>query len=716
MMDCRLGRWLRLGAVVSAGMVGAAGPVWAAEAAAAAPLTNPRSPPPAEVFFGPAQLGDVALSPSGRWLAVAVQPPGLRRGLAVYDLHGGEAPREIARFSDIDIRSFNWVGDGRLVFDLLDAQRGGREQRYYSGLFSLRRDGTDLTHHILMHWWGRALPGTRSGRKLDATHRLEHVPREQIPGAETVIVRGARTPGNPQSDWVLKRLHLATGEVQALNAAEPSNVVRWWFDSRGEPLYAMARARGLSIVYERQRDAQGAPTRDWRSLMEARYTEEPWRLHSRDTQGQLYVTLAQGPAGEDVLRRFNPRTGELEATAFVAVPGFDFSGHLVEEPALGAPTPPLGVRVLAEAETTFWLDAGMAAVQQAVDQRLPGRTNTLLCSHCRDAGRTVVVVSASDRHPGEIWLWRGTPEQPTVWRRLGVQRPAADPAHMAEVAFTRFSAHDGLQVPLWLTLPPAPATGTASTGPAPAVLLVHGGPWVRGGRWHWEPMAQFLASRGYVVLMPEFRGSTGYGEKLYRAGWRQWGRAMQDDLQTAVQWAVQRGLVDPQRVCIAGASYGGYATLMGLARHPDTYRCGVAWVPLTDLELMLREGSDDDYSDEGRSELLPLLVADRLAEGTLIQSISPVAQASRIRAPVLLAWGEKDLRTPPAHAEAMRNALRRAGNPPETVSYEGEGHGWLKKENHLDFARRLEAFLLRHLKAGAVNLDDASKSAKPPPR
>ena len=701
-MGSRLGSWLRLGAVVAAGMAWTAVPAWAADAARAAPP----SPPPAEVFFGPAQLGDVELSPSGRWLAVAVQPPGLRRGLALYDLHGGEAPREIVRFSDIDIRSFDWVGDERLVFDLLDTQRGSGDQRYYSGLFSVRRDGSEMAHHILMHWSARVYAGTRSMRRLDATHRLQHVPREQTPGAETVIVSGARVPGNPQSDWVLKRLNLATGEVQALNAAEPNDVVRWWFDNRGEPLYALARARGLSTVYERQRDAQGTPTRDWRPLMKARYTEEPWNLHSLDALGQLYVTQPQGPAGEDVLLRYDPRTGQPEAQAFAAVPGFDFIGSLLQERAPGAPTPPLGVRVLAEAEATVWLDAGMAAVQQAVDQRLPGRTNTLLCRRCRDADRTVVVSSGSDRHPGELWLWRGTPEQPSVWRRLGVQRPAADPARMAEVAFTRIKAPDGLELPLWLTLPPEPAPGKPS-GPAPAVLMVHGGPWMRGGQWEWEPMAQFLASRGYVVLAPEFRGSTGYGEKLYRAGWRQWGRAMQDDLQATVQWAVQRGLVDPKRVCIAGASYGGYATLMGLARHPDTYRCGAAWVPLTDLELFLREGSDDDYSDEGRSELLPLLVAERLAERALVESISPVAQAARIRAPVLLAWGEEDRRTPPAHAEAMRNALRRAGNPPESVSYEGEGHGWLKTDNQLDFARRLEAFLARHLKADAPALSPA---------
>lgn len=134
---------------------------------------------------------------------------------------------------------------------------------------------------------------------------------------------------------------------------------------------------------------------------------------------------------------------------------------------------------------------------------------------------------------------------------------------MATLDFERIRARDGMEIPVWLTLPPGPRDK-----PRPAVVLVHGGPWVRGRVWAWDSDSQFLASRGYVVIEPEFRGSTGYGARLYRGGLKQWGRAMQDDVADALAWAVAKGHVDPARVCIAGASYGGYATLMGLVRDP----------------------------------------------------------------------------------------------------------------------------------------------------
>jgi dipeptidyl aminopeptidase/acylaminoacyl peptidase len=234
---------------------------------------------------------------------------------------------------------------------------------------------------------------------------------------------------------------------------------------------------------------------------------------------------------------------------------------------------------------------------------------------------------------------------------------------------------------------------------------------VRGSHWGWHPLPQFLASRGYVVLEPEFRGSAGFGERHFRAGWQQWGRAMQDDLEDAVQWAVARGLVDPQRVCIAGGSYGGYAALMGLVRQAQTFRCAAAWVPLADPRWLLREGSPDDWSDEVRSELLPLLLADRQRDSALITQISPVEQAHRIRSPLFLAWGEEDERTPPEQVEALVRALRAHGHRPETVSYPGEGHQWLKTSTRTDFARRLESFLARSLAPAASGSPGASETA-----
>ena len=275
-------------------------------------------------------------------------------------------------------------------------------------------------------------------------------------------------------------------------------------------------------------------------------------------------------------------------------------------------------------------------------------------------------------------------------------RPAPD----GTLDLHRFKARDGLEIPVWITHPrPAPAAAAPDKpAPRPAVVLVHGGPWVRGNSWQWSADAQFLASRGYVVIEPEFRGSTGYGGRLYRAGLRQWGRAMQDDLADAVRWAVARGWVDGQRVCIAGASYGGYATLMGLVRDPGLYRCGVAWVAVSDPRLMFKWQSISDQSDEIRQHSYPALIGDPVTDAAMLTDIAPVTHAARIRAPLLLAHGQLDRRVPVEHAEKLRNAMAAAGHAPDWVLYPDEGHGWLKPANRFDFAQRMERFLAEHLK------------------
>jgi dipeptidyl aminopeptidase/acylaminoacyl peptidase len=271
-----------------------------------------------------------------------------------------------------------------------------------------------------------------------------------------------------------------------------------------------------------------------------------------------------------------------------------------------------------------------------------------------------------------------------------------DSRRMARLDFHRYAARDGRQIPLWIT-EPRRAEGSA---PPPAVVLVHGGPWLRGGSWHWHALPQFLASRGYVVIEPEFRGSTGYGSEHFRAGWKQWGQAMQDDVTDAVRWAVAGKRIDGKRVCIAGGSYGGYATLMGLVRDPDLYRCGAAWAAVSEPMRML-EGSwwwADDTSDEARRYSLPVLLGDPKTDAEMLKAISPLQQAARIKAPLLLVHGEADRRVPFVHAKEMREALRRNGQEPEWLTFPEEAHGWRKLENQRAFARRLESFLAQHLK------------------
>ena len=298
-----------------------------------------------------------------------------------------------------------------------------------------------------------------------------------------------------------------------------------------------------------------------------------------------------------------------------------------------------------------------------------------------------------DRDPGRPYLFQAQPaEGEKNWQSIGPVRDGIKPEQMAAVDLQRIRARDGADLPVWVTKNPD------AKGPLPAVVLVHGGPWVRGSNWAWHADAQFLASRGYVVIEPEMRGSTGYGDCHFRAGFRQFGQAMQDDVADALRWAQQRGLAS-DKACIAGASYGGYSTLMGLIKDPALYRCGVAWVALADLDLYV-SGSwwvTDDISRSGRQYTLPEMVGDPEKDAAMIAANSPVKQAARIKAPLLLAFGEDDRRVPLAHGERLRKALREAGNDPVWVTYPGEGHGFAVLKNRVDFAQRMEAFLAKNL-------------------
>ncbi len=644
---------------------------WAAPAGAVAP-------PPPEVFYRPPDIEKASLSPSGRWLAVATGTGLPRVGLAVIDLEKLQAHAMAARFGDADIDEFHWVDDDLLVFSVVDRTLGSGEQRWWPGLWVVERDGSSLRQLVSLNreWTSRDRRVARE--PLPYNHRLLHVPHD---GSGEVIVGEYVYDGTGEFRQVIaKRLDVRTGRVRSLAGGVPPNVWRWVFDPRGEPRVVVTRDRGRSAVHWR---APGADR--WQLLAESDVFDARFDPRFVDGAGTLYVATFDGPNGTEVLRRFDFKAGRPEEQPMVSAPGFDFEGHLIiERPDERA----LGVRLTTDAETTVWFHPRVAAMQDEADRRWPDRINRLSCRRCGTDDMVTLVFSFSDRDPGRYWLHDRASGQ---WHALGESRSGIRPQQMAATSFERIKARDGLEIPVWITRPPGP-------GPHPAVVLVHGGPWLRGREWSWDADAQFLASRGYVVIEPEFRGSTGYGQTLYRAGWKQWGQAMQDDLVDALQHVVGKGWVDPKRVCIAGASYGGYATLMGLARHGDAFRCGVAWVGVTDPRLMFRWSSSYDVGTEHREHSYPRLIGDPEADRAMLDANTPVLLADRIKSPVLLAYGSADRRVPLVHGERMRDALVAAGRPPEWVVYVGEGHGWLKLETRVDFARRVEAFLARHLK------------------
>ncbi len=639
------------------------------------------APPPAEAFYRNPDILGAALSPSGRWLAMNTNLAGGRTELVVFDLQDwGKLTRAVG-FTDADIGRFQWVNDDWLVFSGIDLEAGGGDQRFAPGLFSVRRDGSEL-QTLVRPRRDFVTGGRRIGREpLEWNHQLLHVPG---PGPDEVIVGEFKYTGTGQPDGVIpKRLNVATGRAQTLTLDAPP-ATGWMFDAKGEPRLVTAQKEGRVKVFWRQGER-------WELLADHDAFEAPFSPRFIDAAGQLYVTYAEGRAGTSVLSRFDFDARRPQRDPLVRTPGFDFRGGVIAESSGGKA---LGVRVVTDAETTVWFDERLKALQQEADRRIPGRVNRLTCRRCGAADMTVLIESWSDRDPGQYTVVRPGADGKPEWRAIGPMRKAIDPLRMGTQDFERIKARDGADLPVWLTFPPGPRGGA----PRPAVVLVHGGPWVPHHAWRWSADAQFLASRGYLVIEPDFRGTVGYGHAHFRASFKQWGLTMQDDVADALLWAVKQGHADPKRACIAGASYGGYATLMGLVRHPELYRCGAAWVAVTDPRLMFEWNSMSDQSDEVRGYTYPKLIGDPVADAAQLRDTAPVEQAARIKAPVLLAMGREDRRVPLVHGLRMRDALKSAGNPPEWVVYDDEGHGWLKVANRIDFAMRLEKFLAQHLK------------------
>ncbi len=668
------------------------GGAWAApeQAASVANMANPAAALlPVETFFRFADVVDVKLSPSGRQLAISLNRND-RVALAVLDLDGGRPPRLVAAHEDADVLHFDWVNEDRLVYTVTDQQRGGGDQDFWRGLISLKADGGDSRLLVRLRRDFLLVNQRRLGREpLDWNHELLAVLRNG--GDEVIVGKEVYSSSGEFVERVPLLLNVVTQRVRSLGMGMPAHVSGWLFDSQGEPRVATAVHEGMFTVYWR-----GPASPDWVLLATMPNQARTWTPHSVDDAGGLYVVVPEGPAGARVLKRFDLEARQPSGEALVKTPGFDFTGSLVREP--GGPV--LGVRAETDAETTVWFDPKLARWQQDADRQLPGRINRLICRRCTGDDPVMLVQSWSDQHPGELWLYWPIRAAPGQWQPVGAMRRDVDARRMATLDFHRVRTRDGLEMPVWLTLPLVNGKPASAATPTrlPAVVLVHGGPWVRGGHWRWNGEAQFLASRGYVVIEPEFRGSAGYGAKHFRAGIKQWGQAMQDDLADATQWAIAQGWVDKDRVCIAGGSYGGYAALMGPIRNPGLYRCVAAWAAVTDLMLSYGLGGWSDLSEENRIYSLPQLMGDPKTDAAMLTAFSPLTQAAKLRVPVLLVHGAQDRRVPLQHGERLRDALTDAGNAPEWVVYPDEGHGWYKAENRFDFARRLEAFLAKHLK------------------
>jgi dienelactone hydrolase len=642
-----------------------------------------RAAAPVEHFFGATELQDAKISPNGKFVALRGSHSGKRDGLWVLSLED-RTRQPVAQFDNVDVDYFEWVNDQRLVFDTTDSKLAPGDRSKAHGIFAVNRDGQEFRTLADRNCQAPSSTGTIIHSKvLPCNTFLMGAPGAQ--DSDTIYVLRAHYDKTRREFTYMDLLRLNTVTGDSDYTPHAGNPEQWLLDERGTPRVIVSDDGKLESVHYRD-----PASNQWRSLasFEA-YGDAPGAMNPIGVDGDKLYVIARAGQDKASLHTFNVKTGKLSAEPVVSLADFDFTGRLIYAEGRLA-----GIEVLSDARNTVWLDDSMKKVQQEVDARLKDTVN-LVQPPARSGSPWMLVKSYSDQRPAAYLLYNTATKELSM---LGMTRPHIKPETMGQQDLVRIKARDGLTIPAWLTLP------KGQSKDLPLVVLVHGGPFVRGNEWGWNAEAQFLVSRGYAVLEPEFRGSTGFGAQHFRAGWKQWGLAMQDDITDATRWAVAQGIADGKRVCIAGASYGGYATLMGLAKEPDLYRCGVQWLGVTDLTLKYEEGwkIGSDAPDDWRNFGLPVLVGDIGRDAEQLKATSPITVAAKIRQPLLMAYGDADHRVPLVHGKRFHDAIKPHNPRVEMVVYDGEGHGWSLEKNRLDFWGRVERFLDRHIGQGAA--------------
>ena len=310
-------------------------------------------------------------------------------------------------------------------------------------------------------------------------------------------------------------------------------------------------------------------------------------------------------------------------------------------------------------------------------------------------GKTAVARVRSDISPGEFYLFDVPSRQASF---LAAALPDLDPNQLVRMESVRIEARDGLELHGLLTRPSPEAKNL------PLIVNVHGGPFGVTDHWGFQPEAQFFASRGYATLQVNFRGSGNRGQDFQNMGRREWGGKMQDDVTDATRWAIEQGIADPERICIYGGSYGGYAALMGVIREPDLYQCSVGYVGVFDLPWF-RAGDNNDWSRQTqrdarrqREQWMSAYVGD---DEEFLKEVSPVHNVDKIKAELFIVHGGNDVRVVVGHAERLREALDKIGKDYQWMLKPEEGHGFFDVDNRVEMYDAMLAFFEKHIGNGA---------------
>lgn len=644
---------------------------------AAAKTVDKAADMPIEHFTRHDEFGTIKISPDGEFIAMSVSAQKGDSALVFISLKDRKLVSGVQAPDPYAIGHFTWVSSTRVIYFL--AERGWRlKQPVLTGeIFAVNRDGSAQ----------RQLYGYRAGQRKLGTN----IPVREASYATPELISALKddeqniliaefpwreTSGywlfNPDAQPRITRLNVFNGKKQQIGVA-PLRNASLLVDRDDQVRFALGYNEDFRLSVSWKPRA-GDPWTEFALPGFREQSIEPYRF-STDNRSVLFTGVRERESLRKLYRL------ELQTEAVEELFGFDdvdVSDIVVDF----ADREVIGVRADTARADYHWLAKTNPAAQlhSSLERAFPGQSVAI--TSASDDGRLAIAFVSSDTNPGDYYLFDTQAKKADFLRATRVW---IDPGRMRPKQAIAVTARDGLKLHGYLTRP-------AGERPAPLIVLPHGGPHGIRDTWMFDEEAQLFASRGYAVLQINFRGSGGYGMDFETAGYRQWGARMQDDVTDATRWAVAQGIAPADRICIYGASYGAYAALMGVVREPDLYRCAIGSAGVYDLELMFTTADVSD-SRSGRTYLNKVLGED-LAD---LRARSPVHNAERIKAPVLLIHGKADWRADIEQLERMKNALEKQGKPVESMALSREGHSFYDEQTRRAVYERILAFLGQHL-------------------
>lgn len=642
------------------------------------------APVDVQAYTRSGQFNELKISPTGDHLAATV-PLEDRTVLVVMDRKTLAVTANLQMGANGHIADFVWATPDRLLISGAE-KFGSLEAPQWTGeLFAMNADGSRI--EMLS---GARVDDGGLGTTIKPKQGSDRIAAHPIPTiANTADDRTALVrviPYNTRDPYtVAERMDLFTGRRMRV-ATVPVRGAHFATDNQGVVRYAWGSNADNSrrLYYRSSEDA------DWRLVKaeENGLFEVPIGFSEDDATAYLRVEQPRGP---DSIVAVDLASGTREEvlrdeTADPALIGYQHGAETNVIYRSGTRIP-LGVFYVDGKPRSAFIqpDAPEARLYRSLEAAFEGQA-VEITSQTAD-GRLALVHVSSDANPGEYYLFDTVDKKADF---VVANRDWFDPGQQATSTPFTFTARDGMALHGYVTRP------RGSDGQAlPMVVMPHGGPFFIQDVWGFDTQAQMLADAGYAVLQLNFRGSAGYGRAYESAGAREWGGKMQDDLTDATRWAIEEGIADRGRICLFGASYGAYASLMGVAKEPDLYRCAAGYVGVYDLPAMQAE-------DRRSSLRLGNWSMEWVGDAATLAAVSPNRLADRIKAPVFLAAGGEDHIAPIEHTQKMERALQAAGVPVESLYYSTEGHGFYKEAHRREFYTRLLAFLSTHLGGGVA--------------